>query len=335
MLAERVQVRRVAGDLERAHQQRLVGVGEVDGVQRVHLAEGDDDREGVEPANRLDLLADAELVEASGLDEVVALLAERDDRVEVAGAAVGADRDAEHSVITLADGVHRPAVADHAVHLPGRGERGVDAVQVERVEVAGVVVLAARRGDRAATGDAIVAAGQPAREQSCAARAPGTARCSRSNRDDAAVRRAGGQVELVGRRVGQVGVDGEAAGRRGVGRGGVEADDGDGAERRAVVGDRDLVAAEHRLRGGPPSSEALGSQSSIVLSRTASRFSRVASNSVVWLSGSVKSRSGRPAWSTRRTTPSCRRAVTRALSYSTVWVVSGRPGPRRRRSPAR
>ena len=76
VLAERVEVRRVAGDLERAHQQRLVGVGEVDGVERVDLAEGDDDREGVEPANRLDLLADAELVEAPGLDEVVALLAE-------------------------------------------------------------------------------------------------------------------------------------------------------------------------------------------------------------------------------------------------------------------
>ncbi len=56
----------------------------------------------------------------------------------------------------------------------------------------------------------------------------------------------------------------------------------------------------------------------MVLFSTTSRFSRVASNSVVWLSGSVKSRSGSPAWSTTRTTPSCSRAVTRALSYSTV-----------------
>ena len=98
VLAERVEVRRVARDLERAHQHRLVGVGEVDGVERVDLAEGDDDREGVEPADRLDLLADAEVVEAPGLDQVVALLAEGDDRVEVAGAAVGPDRDAEHGV---------------------------------------------------------------------------------------------------------------------------------------------------------------------------------------------------------------------------------------------
>ena len=75
-----------------------------------------------------------------------------------------------------------------------------------------------------------------------------------------------------------------------------------------------------------PSTEALGSQSSTVLSRTASRFSRVASNSVVSRSGSVKSRSGSSAWSTSRTTPSCSRAVTRALSYSTVWVVSGAAG---------
>ena len=156
----------------------------------------------------------------------------------------------EHCVLALADGVHRPAVPDHAVHLPGRGEGGVDAVQVERVEVAGVVVLA-RRGDRAAAVDSIVVAtGQPAREQA-AARVGHRERLDavEAARDDPSVRRAGRQVELVGRGVGQVRVDGQAAGRRGVRRGGVEADDGDGAERRAVVRDGDLVAAEHRLVG--------------------------------------------------------------------------------------
>ena len=58
----------------------------------------------------------------------------------------------------------------------------------------------------------------------------------------------------------------------------------------------------------------------------ASRFSRVASNSVEWSSGSTKSRSGSPAWSTRRTTSSCSRAVTRAVSYATVWTTVGGGG---------
>ena len=115
--------------------------------------------------------------------------------------------------------------------------------------------------------------------------------------------------------------------------GSVEADDGDGAERRAVVGDRDLVAGEQRLLGGAVER---GAREPVLDGAGADGVAvpRVASNSVVWLSGSAKSRSGSPAWSTSRTTPSCSRAVTRALSYShRVGDLGRRPGPRRRRSP--
>ena len=150
-----------------------------------------------------------------------------------------------------------------------------------------------------------------------ASRAPGTARCSRSSPDDPAVRRAGRQVELVGRRVGQVGVDGQAAGRRGVGRGGVEADDGDGAERRAVVGDRDLVAAEQLLVGAAVERGARAASPRWCCSRRRRGSPGWPRTRWCALSGSAKSRSGSPAWSTRRTTPSCSRAVTSAVSYST------------------
>ena len=50
-------------------------VAEVDRVERVGLAEGDHDREVVEPPHRLDLLVDAELVDPPVLDEVRAVLA--------------------------------------------------------------------------------------------------------------------------------------------------------------------------------------------------------------------------------------------------------------------
>ena len=47
--AQRVEVRREARDLELAQELRVVGVGEVDRVERVRLHEGDDDRQPVEP----------------------------------------------------------------------------------------------------------------------------------------------------------------------------------------------------------------------------------------------------------------------------------------------
>ena len=51
-------------------------VGEVDGVERVGLPEGHHEREVVEPADRLDLLVDAEPVDAAELDQGAVALAE-------------------------------------------------------------------------------------------------------------------------------------------------------------------------------------------------------------------------------------------------------------------
>ena len=64
VLADRMQVRGVARDLELAEHPRLRRVGEVDGVQRVDLPEGDDVARVADEAHRVDALALAEPADA-------------------------------------------------------------------------------------------------------------------------------------------------------------------------------------------------------------------------------------------------------------------------------
>ena len=180
-----------------------VGVGEVDGVERVGLAEGDDDGEVVEPAHRLDLLVDAELVDAAGLRERRVGLAQRHDGVEVAGLVGRPERDAQRAVGV----VHRPAVLDLALHGARRRRTS----------------CRCRRGRRR-------------RARCCRPGGPGSSsRCSRwsiARRPPAERRRARREVEPVGGEVGEVDAVVATAVAVGVDDGGVEGDDG----RRAELG---------------------------------------------------------------------------------------------------
>ena len=81
VVADGVQVAREAGNLQLAQRLRSGRVGQVHGVQRVGLSEGHHDREVVEPAHRLDLLARSEAAHRPDLDQLVALLAQRGDAV--------------------------------------------------------------------------------------------------------------------------------------------------------------------------------------------------------------------------------------------------------------
>ena len=65
VLADRVQVGRVARDLQLAEHARPRGVGEVDGVERVDLLERDDVCRRPDEADRIDALALAEVADAS------------------------------------------------------------------------------------------------------------------------------------------------------------------------------------------------------------------------------------------------------------------------------
>ena len=67
VLADRVQVGRVAGDLQLAEHARLRRVGEVDRVERVDLAERDDVAGVADEAHRVDALALAEPADAADL----------------------------------------------------------------------------------------------------------------------------------------------------------------------------------------------------------------------------------------------------------------------------
>ena len=69
VLADRVQVRGVAGDLQLAEHARLLRVGEVDRVERVDLAERDDVAGVADEAHRVDALALAEPADAADLGE--------------------------------------------------------------------------------------------------------------------------------------------------------------------------------------------------------------------------------------------------------------------------
>ena len=69
VVADRVQVRRVAGDLQLAEHARLLRVGEVERVERVDLPERDDVADVAGEANGVDALALPELADPAGLHE--------------------------------------------------------------------------------------------------------------------------------------------------------------------------------------------------------------------------------------------------------------------------
>src|SRR5215204_5389073 len=104
VLADRVQVGRVARDLQRAEHARALGQREVEGVERVDLAEGDDVAGVADEAHRVDALALPKPADPAGLDEGAARLAQRrQERLGLAagappGRALGAD-DAEHAAV--------------------------------------------------------------------------------------------------------------------------------------------------------------------------------------------------------------------------------------------
>ena len=79
VVADRVQVGGVAGDLQLADDARAVGIGEVDRVERVGLAERDDVADVADEADGVDPLAAAEPADLAALDEVAAALAKRRD----------------------------------------------------------------------------------------------------------------------------------------------------------------------------------------------------------------------------------------------------------------
>ena len=72
-LADRMQVRRVAGDLQLAAQRRRRGITEIDHVQRIGLAERDDVTLRAEESHGVDLLVRAEPIDEPDLHELVAL----------------------------------------------------------------------------------------------------------------------------------------------------------------------------------------------------------------------------------------------------------------------
>ena len=70
LLADRVQVGGVAGDLQLADDARVVGVGQVERVERVGLAERDDVADVADEADRVDPLAEAEAADLAALEQV-------------------------------------------------------------------------------------------------------------------------------------------------------------------------------------------------------------------------------------------------------------------------
>ena len=87
-VAERVQVRGVAGDLELARHPRRLRVGEVERVQRVDLAERHHEARVADVADRVDPLAAPEPADAADLHEPPVALLQRAHRALGRGAAV-------------------------------------------------------------------------------------------------------------------------------------------------------------------------------------------------------------------------------------------------------
>ena len=77
VFADRVQVGRVAGDLELAEHARPLRHGEIEREERVDLAERDHVADIADEANGVDALALAEPADPAGLDERAVALAHR------------------------------------------------------------------------------------------------------------------------------------------------------------------------------------------------------------------------------------------------------------------
>ena len=77
--ADRVQVGRVAGDLELADDPRVVGIGEVEHVQRVDLAERDHVAGVADEADGVDVLAAPEAAHPAHVAQAVAVGCEHGD----------------------------------------------------------------------------------------------------------------------------------------------------------------------------------------------------------------------------------------------------------------
>src|SRR5205823_2907369 len=104
VLADRVQVRRVAGELQLPEHAWMLGIGEVDGVERVDLPERDHVARVADEPDRIDALTLAELTDPAGLDErAVPLPQRRQERLALAagappGRGLGAD-DAQDAAV--------------------------------------------------------------------------------------------------------------------------------------------------------------------------------------------------------------------------------------------
>ena len=230
---DRVEVRREAGDLQRAEQPGPVGVGEIDGVERVGGAGGGQDRQVIGPSGRGESLVDPEAVEPTALDQMVAVGPHRDHRARPGKDAAGpvpshgpgsrcqhlvpGDGDAQDAV-GLVDG---PAIGDRAVDMTGRDVDGARAVEIE---------LEDRGAPRCAVG--------PGSRRKAPAATPAAP--------------AGGvdEVQVVGRLVGDAGLPSDADRVTSVRCRRVEADDADGPEGEAGRWDRHVVAVQERQGAG-------------------------------------------------------------------------------------
>ena len=128
VVAERVQVGRVAGDLQLAEHARPVGVGEVERVERVDLAERDDVAHVAEEADGVDALAAAEAADVAALDEPAVAALERRHAALGVGAEADRGRGAQDPVVLG----QRELVQEAAGHRAARPV--ARAVRVRRVE---------------------------------------------------------------------------------------------------------------------------------------------------------------------------------------------------------
>ena len=142
VLADRVQVGRVAEDLQLAGHARVRRVGEVERVERIGLAEGHDVAAVADEAHGVDALAAAEAADLPGLLEPAAVGREHGDvALALAGVGRGGGR-AQHALVLG----ERELVEQLARDLPARAVvRALVAVDVEAVD-RGVAALPAAGG---------------------------------------------------------------------------------------------------------------------------------------------------------------------------------------------
>ncbi len=163
LLADRVQVGGVAGDLELAGHARGIGIGEVERVERVGLAEGDDVADVADEADRVDALAQAEAADHAALHEPAVAPGERRDPALRVGVEAGRGRDAQHvGVLGHRELVQQRAGNRTAARVAGPVRvGGVEAVDRGVGAEAPVLVPALRRDvERGVRGIDVVGAGE-------------------------------------------------------------------------------------------------------------------------------------------------------------------------------